>query len=369
MKPSVDQLEMTLIGPGYGESIVLHVGNGQWVVIDSCIESTTSLPAAITYLESLSVDPAEAVKLIVATHWHDDHVRGMGALVSSCPQAKFCCSSALNRVEFLSMVRRFEKDSTTKVGSGVREINNVFKILTERNELPIFAGRNQLVMRLDVDDTRDERECRIWTLSPSDEQYWKFLFEMASLMPMLKQTKYRCVPQQPNHLSLVSWIEMGEAAILLGADLEETKEAGTGWSVIVASAERPQGRASVLKIPHHGSANAHCDEVWHQMLVNQAHAVLTPWNRGAGLPTNDDIQRILELTRHAYSSARIQLPRARQRNPTVKRQLREMGAKIRSVEPPTGRISLRNGGISDPTTWTVELSPEACHLSQARPAG
>jgi hypothetical protein len=52
---------------------------------------------------------------------------------------------------------------------------------------------------------------------------------------------------------------IGDIALLLGADLEETGEEDTGWSVIVASTERPHGKASIFKIPHHGSETAHHD--------------------------------------------------------------------------------------------------------------
>ena len=34
--PRDDEFELTLLGPGYGESIVMHVGDGAWVLVDSC---------------------------------------------------------------------------------------------------------------------------------------------------------------------------------------------------------------------------------------------------------------------------------------------------------------------------------------------
>ena len=94
MPPNADQVEVTLLGPGYGECAVIHLGNDHWAVIDSCRDSYSGKPAALSYLESIGVDPEKAVKLVLATHWHDDHIYGMGALVSRCVGAKFCCSSA-----------------------------------------------------------------------------------------------------------------------------------------------------------------------------------------------------------------------------------------------------------------------------------
>ena len=92
--PGRGDFELTLLGPGYGESLVLHLGDGIWVLVDSCLDSD-GLPQALRYFESINVDPAEAVDLIVATHWHDDHIRGIADLVETCKKATFCCGAVL----------------------------------------------------------------------------------------------------------------------------------------------------------------------------------------------------------------------------------------------------------------------------------
>ena len=107
MPPGKNVFEITLFGPGYGESVVLHVGNGAWIVVDSCIDQKNT-PVAIDYLNRLGVDPAEAVTLVVATHWHDDHIRGMARLVAACTNAKFCCAGVLCRKEFLEVAGALE---------------------------------------------------------------------------------------------------------------------------------------------------------------------------------------------------------------------------------------------------------------------
>ena len=92
--PDENEFEVVLLGPGYGESIVLHIGYGAWVIVDSCINHEGK-PRALEYLESIGVNPAQGVDLIVATHWHDDHIRGMAKLVEVCSKANFCCTNAL----------------------------------------------------------------------------------------------------------------------------------------------------------------------------------------------------------------------------------------------------------------------------------
>ena len=100
--PKDSEFELSLFGPGYGECIVLHIGGGKWVIVDSFCGSN-STPRAIRYLEEVGVNPKESVCLIVATHWHDDHIRGMADLVKTCRKANFCCSSALLKKEFLAL--------------------------------------------------------------------------------------------------------------------------------------------------------------------------------------------------------------------------------------------------------------------------
>ncbi len=369
MPPNADQIEVTLLGPGYGECAVIHLGNGHWAVIDSCLDSDTGQPAALSYLESLGVDPETAVKLVLATHWHDDHICGMGSLVSRCVGAKFCCSSALGTSDFQGMVLQYEAGSIITGGSGVREINKVTSTLLGRNDHPVAANANRLVLRLPAAETVHGKECRVWTLSPSDAQYQKFLYEITALMPQVKKTKRRCVAQSRNMLSVVTWVMIGDLAILLGGDLEETGDDATGWSVIVASAERPGGRAAIFKVPHHGSENAHSDGVWADMLVEQPFAILAPWNRGKRKrPSTDDVGRIVERTQKAYSTARLKLARVRERPKPVQKTLKEHGIDVRPVEPRTGILRLRNGGLDDFQAWEVELLRGACHLSQVHSA-
>ena len=68
--PGDDEFEVTLLGPGYGESVVLHIGGGVWILVDSC--GRADAPAALEYLGGIGLDPALVVVLIVATHWHDE---------------------------------------------------------------------------------------------------------------------------------------------------------------------------------------------------------------------------------------------------------------------------------------------------------
>src|SRR5690349_21443663 len=93
-KPAANELEISVMGPGFGECIVCHIGANEWFVIDSCVEPRQRQPAALHYFSAIGVDPATAVKVVVATHWDQDHVRGLGELLRVCGTADLCCAKA-----------------------------------------------------------------------------------------------------------------------------------------------------------------------------------------------------------------------------------------------------------------------------------
>ena len=348
--PGKDEFELTLFGPGYGESMVLHVGDGVWVVVDSCIDRDKA-PRALSYFESIGVDPAQAVFLIVATHWHDDHIRGMGKLVETCRSAAFCCAAALCREEFLSVVDTLERRHLTVTGSGARELYQVFERLQQSRSKPTFAVANRRIFRRDA--------CEVWSLSPNDAIIQHFLRTIGNLVPSEGQAKIRIPDRSPNDVAVALWIEVGKIAVLLGSDLERG-----GWIEILQSAERPAGKASALKIPHHGSKNADVPEVWERILDTDPYAVLTPWRRGKhDLPSDHDVRRILSHTANAYASARRSSVAASpvRRNNTVDRTIRESGISLRRLATSPGAVRLRRL-IDASVPWRVELFGAACHL-------
>ena len=309
------------------------------------------------------MDPKEAVKLIIASHWDDDHIRGLSQIVEHCTSAQFVLSSALRAPEFVGMIFKFEKGSSIPTGPGIREINKVFEILSERRATAILASDSKRVFQMPGSKTGHGEDCQVWTLSPSNLQVIKALTELRKLMPKAGETKFRCVAQRPNHTSVVTWIEIGQTRFLLGGDLEETGDPKIGWSEIVASTTRPQGLATVFKVPHHGSENAHNNEVWEKMLMSNPFAVLAPWNRGSKLPTPGDVDRINGLTEKAYSTAILGTQTARRRPQAVEKTLREFGITVRAAEPRTGAIRLRNFTDGEPNKWDAQLFVNACRLS------
>lgn len=62
--PDDQELEIMVFGPGYGEAIAVHVGERNWLLVDSCIDPDSKQPASYTYLQQIGVH-ADDVKAIV----------------------------------------------------------------------------------------------------------------------------------------------------------------------------------------------------------------------------------------------------------------------------------------------------------------
>ncbi len=197
--PSENEIELSLFGPGYGESIVLHLGDGEWVIIDSCINKNKE-PAPLHYLRAIGVNPSIAVKLIVATHWHDDHVRGIASVVRNCPNAQFFCSDALREEEFLSLVCSLRERSMMNSTSGVKEFGDVMSILEERIDAKEKFGTPKWAVvdrRIWNRDSSKSISAEVWSLSPSDASITLAKREIASLIPQGGDSKLRVPSNLP----------------------------------------------------------------------------------------------------------------------------------------------------------------------------
>jgi len=350
--PNKDVLEFTLIGPGYGETMVLHLGHGNWVVVDSC-EDETGHPQALRYLENIGVDPEASVILVVATHWHDDHIRGMGRLVEVCRKATFACAAALTTREFMATSRAFTHRHLSEVGSGVAELYATLGVLRNRRAQPARAVANRIIF--------EDGDCNVRCLSPSDKAFDDFIQHICGIRGPFGQDKRRLPALRPNKLSIALWVTVQDTALLLGGDLDKA-----GWVQIFDLASRPRGVASVFKVPHHGAPDAHEPRVWVDMLRPHVQAVLTPWTKGGKWrPSANDAQRILACTRNAYVTAAppTRIRSQARRNFLVQRALTETKTDVKLIATQVGAVRLRRT-MGTNGEWEVGFFGDARHLSE-----
>lgn len=345
-----DEFELTLIGPGYGESAVLHGGDGRWLVVDSCVDSD-GRPSPLRYLEGLGVDSAASVELVVATHWHDDHIRGMGSVVEACERAAFCCAGVLSRREFGALIEEWDLYRPSRLGSGTREFRRVLASLAERESRLQYAVAGRLLLSND--------HLQVRALSPSRAAFQHFLDSIGNLLQRSARSVGQTPFLSPNQASVVLSVQAGDVAVLLGSDLPRA-----GWADILDGRAREAMKAVIFKVPHHGSPDADEPNVWHEMLANpNPYAVLTPWRRGGRTrPAPEDADRLLARTSNAYATSKS----------SAGRRIRPAGlpedfpaaaslVEVRS-DPHPGLIRCRKRAGAD-QRWRVQMFGDACHLS------
>lgn len=340
--PAAEEIEVSLFGPGYGEAIAVHIGEGAWLLVDSCIDPDSKTAASGTYLDQIGVD-ASQVRAIVASHWHDDHVRGISQLAAKYRNAEFFLSSVFNNGEAAAFLAAYSGASSSGLARGAKEL---FSVIQARE-----AVSPALHKSIVFEATLNDRPVMVTALSPLPAAFAQSLAHMAQYLPRKAQPINHVPELRPNREAVVLHIDVGDDAVLLGADLEEHKTCG--WSAVVADKWSGARRAATAyKVAHHGSYTGDCPKVWATLLKSDPVACLTPFALGnLRLPTEADKGRLKEDTPHAYISS------SASRHPDMdSRQLKRLGdvcKKLARVDAGFGAVRLRKQ-IGSPL-WNIDL--------------
>ena len=362
-QPDPDEIEVSLFGPGIGESILIHLGSGEWMVVDSCLDPRTRQPAALQYLETLGVDPKTAIKIIVITHWHNDHMLGISKILGAADLATIVCSGALQTREFAELVAAYDHDPLGEIE--LPEFAEILKILRRRKTDaravsigPTWAIEGRVLFQRE--QRADCAAAEVRALSPSDGAKTLAHLEFAQFLPKYRETKLAPVSISPNNVATVLWVEFGNVRLLLGSDLEESRHSTLGWQAILNSPVRPTKRAQVFKVPHHGSENAHCEAVWTNMVDISPIAMLTTFLKGSKpLPSETDVARIKTKTSDLFSTAQPGGWKPKKYDPSVERTL---GRKLRSMTGNLGHVRIRRRSSNSVESSSIDLFSGATRL-------
>ena len=260
----------------------------------------------------------------------------------------------MTNMEFLTFVALHASASIGPATKGTSEISNVLGLLKERGRRRDVAAPNVML--------HENPLSSVFALSPSAARFDDFLAALAKQMPSVQEPQRRARNLMQNHLAVAMWLQLGDGCVLLGADVEETGV--RGWSLILEEQTCIQAPASVFKIPHHGSENAHHERVWKELCGAKVLGVLTPYVLGARqLPKRSDVSRIMAHAPQAYATASLRsLAPLRYPRP-VEKEFRDRGIKLRAAQPPTGHVRLRraSGGGQ---AWKLELRNNAVPLDR-----
>ncbi len=362
--PGPNVVEVNLFGPGYGESVLVHLGSNQWLVVDSCAPYDEAEPIALTYLRRIGVNFSRAVKYIVATHWHDDHIRGFSRLVRSCPRADVFLSSALTHRPLMRLVRA----NVPRHVPNLREMNRSIDTLLSRRRRsgqPYSFLLENTVLHSTL--LHPDNSVEIWALSPSAIDVREALRQIRHLLREEDRRKIPAVPDpRENRASVVLHVRSGNQQMLLGADREIQRSHSRGWASVGACvARRGLGRATLLKVAHHGSPNGDSEIIWRDLLEKDPVAVLTPFRRGneGGRPRAEDVASLCARTRWLFTTSAPGLNDGHQLQPTEPVSEAEAAIGVEVIEPaqlPLGHIRARADAAGGP--WSVDLVRPAAHL-------
>lgn len=290
-KTSPPHLRIYCLGPGFGESIVLHLPCGGWGVVD-CYHGTRG---TVDFLENMDVD---RLKFFCLTHPHEDHYRGAHRLfrrytgkIEQVWRFPWQISKDLRNLAIAARFRDtylgdpeaqdMANDYVKMVDSFVRERGR----LTDRTYRHVM-GNNKLI---EEDDYQIEvRGPGAVTVENFQERFAKIIIKTAP--ELLSDEGGDLI----NSISVVLMITFGTAKIFLLGDAQ-------GPSVKLDDEEEIY---TLVKIAHHGSSNGLGAETLTTATRGQRmdHGLLTPYSRSS-LPS--------QVMKGKYTRASAQLIQTR----------------------------------------------------------
>lgn len=298
MKPNIAEINLLGTGGGYGESLVIHLANNKWIVVDSCRDPNSKESLPLKFLNEKGID-LNNVKLVLCTHWHDDHIRGISELLKECPNAIFSTSKVTDKKKFLQIVGlEHQKKKFSASNSSTKEFQACLEIIKERGDPLKLSEVDKNLYSTSFKD----QDIKVYSLSPSDYSTRLFDLELSELMSEYTSSNKKIPNQSLNDRSVVLLLELGSHSALLGADLEVKSNQNLGWLDIINNSQtvKTVPVSKYFKIPHHGSANGYHQNIWDELLADNPIGSLTPRHPIPSLPTGEMIDKYGSLTKELY---------------------------------------------------------------------
>lgn len=338
-------------GSGYGESVVVKLYDHCWLIVDSCINPLTEEPLPLIYLKSKHVDTAD-VKLVICTHWHSDHIKGLDTVLRKCPNAEFVCALASDPQKFLKYVR-FEARSEKKGYSSTDIFYNCLLIEKNRKGTVRIAYQDKTLHK--------NKSCTVYSLSPSDTTMQKFLEKITSAYG---NNKTNCkIPEiLPNDECIVLWLQINKKQLILGGDLEKN-----GWNMILDDSQIIYGnKFDLIKIPHHGSETAYVEKLWTSH-AEHATAQVSAYNRTKNLlPKKDMLEKYLSLSDTLYlTRSSNKTKETKDRPKSIKKAIERLNPSIKEIPYEFGMIESTVDTSVPNEKWKTRIEGSAKRITHS----
>ena len=403
--------EVTLIGGphGYGESVVIHLGNGEWIVVDSCVDPSTKECLPLLYLSKIGVDIEKNLRYVICTHWHSDHIAGLSQLIEKCSSdVVFVLSCAEDRektaYEFAS---NYDYTGKSKV---LKELRDTFTLVSNKKIKVKRVEQDKLIFRIG--------KVQSFALSPSEFEVRQFETNLAGAMNRylklfdeiykkdqnalqiieeaedIQQEFYESIEQrmdekgtdedvvtetirelnefkdankvENNNRCVAMLISFGSHHVVLGADLEVSCM-DSGWHSVLNCECMNSVKANMLKIPHHGSKSGYLREFLTQHIEPQATAKLSTWMGGSRtLPKADVLKDYYKHTTNLFiTNDNLLRYKNTEEDRSIRKIMDEKTEEIIEVVPRLGVIQSRIQIDSDCDEWKTEVFGSATKLTDS----
>ena len=287
IKPSLQELELSVFGRGFGECIILSCGNNDFIVVDSFVNPETNQPIALDYIKAIGLQPS-AIKQVIVTHWHQDHIEG---LVNMLEEIGNGVTVILNPIISKDRFNEYISVSVALRNEKVREFTKLCKYIKENKIKVLYAMQDKRLFSNELFGSAE-----LIALSPQDDELSKYLNSI--ILP--EPGKPNSLPyMNENMFSIVLLAKYAHNGIILGSDLE-ISNIYNGWKAIVDNYTHSSCKPSVIKVAHHGSENGYYDPLWKNIMDKEPISVVTAFNKGYKLPKDADIDRIKTLSKEVY---------------------------------------------------------------------
>lgn len=361
--------EINLLGTGgnYGESLLIHIGNNEWIVIDSCRDPYTKKILPLELIKNKSID-SEQIKFIICTHWHDDHIKGISEIFKYATNAELVFSRVSDPRKFFQMLSYdYEKLNYHATNISTEEFNKCVELLEKRDKIFIDASIDRNIYSTFIQGEAIE----IHTLSPSDYSAQLFDKHLSYLMKEFVDTNKE-IPEEipevnPNHRSVVLLLKLGRHNMILGADLELVEnDDRLGWKNILNHSQTLKSidKPIYIKIPHHGSENGFVSELWDNILVEGVTSGLTPWKLGKKeLPKEEMINKYKSYTDELFiTSSPNQSNKPKNREREIEKDINRLVNKISELRFRYGIIEARIDITDKDSEWDIKTYGTAIKL-------
>lgn len=293
MKPNPNEfLIVVLGGSSEGESVVMHIGDDRWMIIDSCKVGQETL--ALKYLIDNEIS-YDNVDYIVCTHWHADHVYGLGEILSKCNNAQFLVPlvSQSKMMPYYFVKKIAEKD-IHDFETVAQEFKYCMDLAKKRGKLG-YLGKDKNIFK----GKKYNHELCIDALSPSDGMLTKY----QKLWASRKDAGFDESGVDPNKSSVAIGVSIDDKLhFMFGADLECNRpdddddfancvnkcqrRKDVGWCNVCceSSIYNYHGKYDYVKIIHHSSKTGFCPSMWDNKVSDSVIGVSTVFSKDS-LPT------------------------------------------------------------------------------------